>query len=416
MEKRLRSIIIQASFIILLCCGALVCLKDRMPFVPELLRYARYLAVAALLFLRFTGKYKTTKPYKWFVVLYLVYVAVIMYSITSGLKIPLEDLQQVFEPNIMLRESLIILVLILSVPVFNELQDTSSLCKAYIILTIIPGFLYVHSIGIAQYLFISYMQMELEEAVINPLTLSYLVMIALIMAWMMRKSWTDNQAVNTVITIVVAILGFYVLLASGKRGPVLWLIVSVMTFYMLRTKSISKSSFKMVLWGGVIVGLMFLSLPFLSKISPDSAEQFERALTTFDTSGRLSTDGDDSGFGFAWEQFTTGPLFGSYFRLYDNQSYTWYGAYPHNLVLESLLTWGIVGTIPFLYLILLSFISIRKDLMRISKEDLGNHCFLYVVYIGTFFSLMSSGTILLKFGFWVPAAYALNKITNLKLK
>ena len=87
--------------------------------------------------------------------------------------------------------------------------------------------------------------------------------------------------------------------------------------------------------------------------------------------------------------------------------------YPHNIILELLITFGIAGLIPFIYFLSKILSILRKSF---SSDDTGMVSIekvLGIMFLNIFFSMMTTGTILLSLPFWLNIAILLT-INNKK--
>ena len=118
-------------------------------------------------------------------------------------------------------------------------------------------------------------------------------------------------------------------------------------------------------------------ISIIENFSPFLAERVEMTLIEGHTSGRMEEEG---AYGYTIKQFMNSPIFGSYFRIVT-PNLTWRGMYPHNIILELLITFGVVGLIPFLYFLKIIFIKLRKsfcyDISNINSNTFLEH---YKVY------------------------------------
>ena len=121
----------------------------------------------------------------------------------------------------------------------------------------------------------------------------------------------------------------------------------------------------------------------------------DRFITMADSGGSSRIGSDGSVYGTAFEQIKESPITGSYFRLLRS-TYTDRGAYPHNILLELLMTGGLLLSIPF-FILLWKALRIDIRLIKLGGEQsLPALCFLYVLL-----SLMTSSSLLFKTEFWV---------------
>jgi O-antigen ligase len=146
-------------------------------------------------------------------------------------------------------------------------------------------------------------------------------------------------------------------LASGSRGATLSLLIAsmILAFLVLRA---SERTVRVSLGLGVLVAIV--GAASLTVLGPLIEERFVRlTLETQYTSGRTDL------FQFAEQMFLAKPLFGGGVGAFTAE-YGDYGAYAHNLLLQSLAEAGCVGSV---FLIL----SVALPLWRISRNLLSHH-------------------------------------------
>lgn len=144
--------------------------------------------------------------------------------------------------------------------------------------------------------------------------------------------------------ILAFIIGIISIAKAGSRSPVVVLVL-VTTFYLISRLG----SFKglMLILGFSFLIFIFLNplLEFLDSIGSNIAVRLTNMVVEKETSGR------DSIYQNTWNIIQTAPLFGAYYVL---PSGVGAGGYPHNFFLEVLLATGLLGSVPFFILIIVS--------------------------------------------------------------
>lgn len=145
------------------------------------------------------------------------------------------------------------------------------------------------------------------------------------------------------------LLGFYVMLKAGSRGPLLAVAFAGTLWFGVKRKNILVIVF---LWA-LCIGLIFLFqeqlVDLIREISPTMADRVSSTLESGDTSGR------DVLWAECWEECKRNPLFG--------YSYTAFG-YPHNMFLDGFMMFGMFGGWIIAILILVGFFSSLKFLHK----------------------------------------------------
>lgn len=161
------------------------------------------------------------------------------------------------------------------------------------------------------------------------------------------------------------VLSFILILMLGKRGALLSVVGPCCLIYLIANKTWKQTVLYSCL-GIVIYWLIILNIDsvfdFMSIFSKRLAETSKVAYYLGDNNGR------DDIWEYAIEQINKGLIWGTYPKLFTPYSTSFmYGLHPHNIWLESLMTMGLVGSIPFfLYVI---YIAIRKMYVSIKKYN-----------------------------------------------
>jgi O-antigen ligase len=221
-----------------------------------------------------------------------------------------------------------------------------------------------------------------EEGTLNPLILSYnsamtIGVIIFYMAFNKVRFWLKILLISLVI---MALIPF---LLGASRGGLIALLVPVVLMVFASGKIKNIISF-------VMLGLFsFYVIYFLDNIFGSAF--FDR----FNSLGQDIERGSDSAIRISiWNnsiaQFWENPLLG------DKLAVDGWENYPHNIILESLQTVGLIGTAPFLYLIVTAFRS-TFQILRYYKR----HAWIGVVYLQAFIQNMFSGSLFTANWFWV---------------
>ena len=185
-------------------------------------------------------------------------------------------------------------------------------------------------------------------------------------------------------------------IVSTKRGPILWTLVVLLVMFFFQNKL--KFKYMVMLIILCVSGYLLLDfvLDKIAEIAPLTAGRIRDAVYYGDTASRFdASQKGDSGYYLAVNQFLSSPVWGSYYRLISNGIFK--GCYPHNVFLETMISMGLIGLIPMLYMVVKifkkSFYLIRNGLNEPYKLS-------FLLFLSIFFSLFTTGTILLNYGFW----------------
>jgi O-antigen ligase len=196
-------------------------------------------------------------------------------------------------------------------------------------------------------------------------------------------------------------LGFYIVMISGSRGPLLYTILTVYVYVFFA--DVFKKN-KRVINTIAILSLFVLVLNYrllvsiISVFNPLLGERVIAAIEEQDSSGR------DRIYLIAIDQFLKAPIFGDYFVLTSGELK---GLYPHNIILEAFMTLGLTGAIPFLILIYKTLLRIRLML-----KNNGDNAWVGLIFLISFLKGMSTWNLYGNMLLWVCMAVILTYSTR----
>jgi O-antigen ligase len=194
-------------------------------------------------------------------------------------------------------------------------------------------------------------------------------------------------------------LGLTNLILGASRGPLFTTIIILFFVYILYM--FKKNTFFVPLILGS--SLIFLFTVFFNTQNSNILI-FTRALSFFEERQNNIEEGRDIEFASAIKQFSSSPIIGD--KIITNSS-NWF---PHNIILESLMSIGIIGTI-FLVLIIFYCINKCKKILFFNTHDA---LFLIIIFFELFSSVLISGSIPLSNSFWIVVAVLLTIKINKK--
>tara|TARA_B110000879_G_C11150612_1_gene504409 strand:- start:1230 stop:2198 length:969 start_codon:yes stop_codon:yes gene_type:complete len=154
----------------------------------------------------------------------------------------------------------------------------------------------------------------------------------------------NNNLLKKIIYVFSFVLGIYVAIRSGSKGPILGLILIFFLWYAFKLQSKTVGYF---LFGGLLF-ILFVLKAFLIQIiglfSPVLAFRFLEALSGNDMS---SIQRQESYLWF-YNEIIESPVIGSQFARLQNGEFP---GYAHNIFLDIMLGSGIIGLVVFLYVI-----------------------------------------------------------------
>ena len=224
----------------------------------------------------------------------------------------------------------------------------------------------------------------------------------------LKTKWTKSKFVNNIIFWTISIFTFSIIIVTLQRGPIVFLITTTL-FYLFAKGYLSPKHAKIVI-PILLIFAVFSSYIFnniLNVLAPELMERFANTLEE-GASGRFGSD--DSAYSLAFDEILKNPLFGHYFRYTETGGY-FYGLYPHNILLEALMTMGIVFSIPFFVIL---WCCVKKSYYAIQNDAPVAVFGLIFIYILS--TLMTSASMVLMSTFWVPFAVISAYLPKSKVK
>lgn len=148
------------------------------------------------------------------------------------------------------------------------------------------------------------------------------------------------------ITTLIICIGFFCMLRSGSRGPVIQLVFVLSYLLFFKSGHLFKGA--LVLFVAIVLGIVFLEeiLNFLGNISPLIEDRLRSAIYEGDTSDR------DPLYKTAFDFFSESPIVGKQFAFFESDGTF---LYSHNIILDSLMGLGIIGFTALIYFLGSSF-------------------------------------------------------------
>lgn len=261
--------------------------------------------------------------------------------------------------------------------------------------------MFLGALGLTVNLWIIYTQQELtsltqffsmraETGTLNPITLGQMaVSVLILVVW---------RAVSGVVLDIwtKSLLAFYTLLsalgliASGSRGPLFALSACLVALLFLAQ---NRRKLAYLFLFGVLVAVTVVPLTnstdiyLIERISSSAFEDSERMILLFQ----------------GYDLFLQNPVAGGGIEPLDT--------YPHNIILESFMVFGVVSGCLFLFLFTFGLIAAFK-LRRFSASS----TWLSVLFIQYAVVAMVSGAIYLNWGFWLLTAAVVGELGRARLR
>lgn len=332
---------------------------------------------------------------KFFFSFYIVYCLYILVDITMFRLYPLERMLAVPQSlyDFLFKFVLSILYLLCAKTIVAHFSIKKYLLLSLIVCTI-PSIMFIQVVGIDT------IQAGIgrdDEEYIGSLSVTYSNMPVLVLAVMNYTKLFSKKIVSMIVCSFIIAAVVYILSAYGKRGPILWSIISIISCFFIKSTSIKK----VILFWGIIITTFFIFMdPILDVVKeelPKTGKKLEVSLKEADTNGRFDTDDPKhSTYLIGLENFTRSPIWGYYFRLVTDYKH-YQGAYAHNVFIEILMTMGLLGFCPFMLLLIKAFFKSRKVLpYYYSHSQLA----FFVLFVCVFLQLQTTGSCVFKNNFW----------------
>ncbi|MDQ8203599.1 O-antigen ligase family protein [Pelagicoccus sp. SDUM812003] len=227
-----------------------------------------------------------------------------------------------------------------------------------------------------------------DFATISSLQLGYSGLVLLIFFLFMYFSERPKNVWKALLLYSVGAVGMLLIVGSASRGPVVGFVFMAVPFgFSLFFRGEPGKFIKFV------VGVATFGAIALIAAQLTGSSVFDRLLSIHHDVVSQSDQSDRLVFyENAWNSFLESPIIGS-------QSSLGGYAYPHNLILESLMAVGIVGTIPLLVVIGYAFYCSWALLVRYPKLGWLSLAF-YAYFCGSLFS----GSLFSNAAFWISMA------------
>jgi O-antigen ligase len=180
------------------------------------------------------------------------------------------------------------------------------------------------------------------------------------------------------LSIILAIINIGL---SGSRGPILQLALVGLLYLFMNTKKVNPKYvfIGLISFSGVIYYLSekfnFLGV-LIARFTTSQSE-----LGGSDYERTLFIEG-------AWNQFRNSPLIG------DSVEVRPYGIYPHNMLIESFMSLGILGGVLCLAILIIAFV---KAIQLLKYKEVS---WLVILFLFSYIATFTTGSIVNNFRFW----------------
>lgn len=215
---------------------------------------------------------------------------------------------------------------------------------------------------------------------ITLITFSYSIIITANICLYLLINKSDKSKVEPFIFFIINVL---LVIAMGKRGALLSIIIPSLLIWLFSNKTFKQSLtyiFIAICLYYIVIAYIDDFISILSFFNERLGSAVKSAYYEGDTNGR------DIMWETAIEQFDKNVLWGYYPKLIECSNLTFYYSFhPHNIWLESLMTMGLVGSIPFfLYIIYIIIAKMYKSIVANTPYRLFTILFIGEIVHGTF--------------------------------
>lgn len=378
------------------------------PYLNGIITFIRYVLILLILQYHFRNRL-TFEADKRLCFFFIVYMTYILFYITIVKIYPLEVLYKTPSSlGMFFARSFYLGILIYCSPTIITNLNYRLITVLMTAGVFIPSLLYINYVGID--ILQSLSHSTSEDRFVASLTLEYACLSPMLLAAMFYNKLSSHKVVNWMFLVVCVVSTSVVMIIGTKRGPILWLFVALLFFFFYKKREFYRYLFSVLVVSIILYLSIDMILDVIDKIAPTSVERIRAALYEGDTSHRMDADDADSCYFLALNQFADSPYFGSYFRLVTNGMFR--GSYPHNVFLEIMITMGIFGLIPFLYILHKTFKNIHESL---SSEFIPIYLIPTILFLSRILTLMTTGSLMLDNEFWLSLSLVLlfPKINNL---
>ncbi|MBK1877939.1 O-antigen ligase family protein [Pelagicoccus mobilis] len=235
-----------------------------------------------------------------------------------------------------------------------------------------------------------------EVTTIHPLALGYLGSVLCLFALYTFACRNASLLLRSCIGVALAAVGVFLLVGSASRGPVVALAV---VYFVLLISKTRRLDFGRVFFLGMLFVVLAVGVVMLVRFTGSTV--LDRLLYT----GHLLSPGSGGAtrlnlFQQALDRFVESPVIGSGFTL---RSVEGTDMYPHNLILESLMATGLLGTVPLMILIFMGFAASWRILTRDPEMS-----WIPLLYVHFLTGSMFSGAIYSNVELWLALAATLS--------
>ena len=372
------------------------------PIVSSLFVLAEYTSLAYLFIRLFADRLplKTNLSYWLVYFLFWIYYGYLIYYIMINPQMHRDDMSQVPDDTsiiLTMIETGIAIPVIIKYYAYIDIKlfvKSSALFMtlvllAYVLTSNMSFYLYEKTLSGAEAISVR----SADLGLLSSLVLGEFCSIGFIFVFFAKDLWSNNRSFNKVLFWSFSSFLLILLLFFAQRGPVLFMVLTMSFYYY------AKGKMGKVFLISVVVTVLSFTLfgdSVLQLVKKYDYSLIERFMNIGEDGGSGRFGDSDAVYNLSIKQILNEPFFGSYFRINIGAKI---GYYPHNFILELLMTFGLFFSLPFFFILLRgvrnSFYAIKYD------KDIAVFC---LIFINVYFCHFTSYTMVNSNNMWILLA------------
>lgn len=214
------------------------------------------------------------------------------------------------------------------------------------------------------------------------LTIGYTM--SALFAFNIIKLFNEKKRIKKVFYVLLSIFNILMIILSGSRGPLVCVAIMFLFYFIFIKRN-------MVL---LFIPLLLIAIVSTISTNPNYNIAFLRMSLIFQEDYGIVSSGRGALYQLAITEFLKHPLLGNGIGAFTNnfEVYT----YPHNIILEIVNDFGIVGLIIFVIIM----VRLASKLMQMAKQGIQSQ-FVVLLFLNSIAGLMISGSYMENYQFWI---------------
>lgn len=331
--------------------------------------------------------------------LFIVYTLFVAYQLFFSGILPLEICSTVPDGFLLSLITFEILIISQLSQFISKNLNFERFAKMYVIIVICFIYIYNSNVSFAVHQILrqtDFLERDTPDGYMSGLTIGGYISVMQCCCIYLYDKWTKKLFVSRFISIALILLGLLIMALIFERGPLLFFFITLLVVIVARGHFSPKYGFAFIMTVSVISVVSDELVVFFESYFPVLAEKLT------DTTGTGRYGGEDSLSSLALSQIFQHPFLGYHCRLLNISVQ---GMYSHNLILEFLMTVGVVFTFPLLVLLYKAAIQSYKLIKYNRPESL-----FAMIFINRSLCLLTSGTPINNLPFWFSFFFILATI------